>query len=91
MDPDPGSALSNTDPNPEQVTLSAEEAANVRRALRELPGEQRSLVELAYYDGLTHSEIARRSGVPLGTVKTRIRTAMAALRDGMREARGPRR
>jgi RNA polymerase sigma-70 factor (ECF subfamily) len=45
-----------------------------------LPETQRSLVALAFYDGLTHAEIAGRTGVPLGTVKTRIRSAMMALR-----------
>lgn len=67
--------------SPEQVTISAEDVREVRGALAELPEAQRSLVELAYYEGLTHSEIAARTGVPLGTVKTRIRTAMTTLRD----------
>ena len=70
-----------TGSSPEQVTISAEDVREVRGALAELPEAQRSLVELAYYEGLTHSEIATKTGVPLGTVKTRIRTAMATLRD----------
>ena len=45
-----------------------------------LPDEQRSLVNLAYYEGLTHSEIAARTEVPLGTVKTRLRMAMMTLK-----------
>jgi RNA polymerase sigma-70 factor (ECF subfamily) len=68
------------DPSPEQVTISAEDARDIRAAVVALPDAQRSLVELAFYDGLTHAEIAERTGVPLGTVKTRIRTAMVALR-----------
>jgi RNA polymerase sigma-70 factor (ECF subfamily) len=52
----------------------------VRRALAELPREQRKSLELAYFEGLSHTEIASRTGDPLGTVKTRIRQALIALR-----------
>jgi len=52
----------------------------VRNALAALPQEQRQALELAYFEGLTHSEIAERTGDPLGTVKTRLRTALATLR-----------
>jgi RNA polymerase sigma-70 factor, ECF subfamily len=52
----------------------------VRGALEGLPREQRSCVELAYFEGMTHSEIAKRTGDPLGTVKTRLRTAVETLR-----------
>jgi RNA polymerase sigma-70 factor (ECF subfamily) len=74
-----------TDParNPEQVAISAEDARGVRQALEVLPEAQRSLVDLAYFEGLTHMEIAERTGVPLGTVKTRLRMAMAAMRDAL--------
>lgn len=66
--------------NPEQVAISADAVQHIRMALADLPEAQRSIVELAYYAGLTHVEIAKKTGVPLGTVKTRLRTAMAALR-----------
>jgi RNA polymerase sigma-70 factor, ECF subfamily len=69
--------------NPEQVAMSSEDARKVRAALDKLPGEQRALVDLAYYEGLTHTEIADRTGVPLGTVKTRLRAAMMALREAL--------
>ena len=52
----------------------------VRRALDELPSEQRKSLELAYFEGLSHTEIASRTGDPLGTVKTRIRQALITLR-----------
>ena len=69
--------------SPEQVAISSEDAQQVRAALEKLPDEQRLLVDLAYYEGLTHSEIAARTGVPLGTVKTRIRSAMMTLRGAL--------
>jgi RNA polymerase sigma-70 factor (ECF subfamily) len=55
-------------------------AAKARACLADMPAEQRRDVELAFFSGLTHSEIAAKTGEPLGTVKTRIRTALIALR-----------
>jgi RNA polymerase sigma-70 factor, ECF subfamily len=52
----------------------------VRGVLKDLPMEQQKSVELAFFEGLTHSEIAARTGDPLGTVKTRIRSALMTLR-----------
>jgi RNA polymerase sigma-70 factor (ECF subfamily) len=52
----------------------------VHRALAELPDEQRTTVHLAYFEGRTHSEIAERLEVPLGTVKTRLRLGLGRLR-----------
>lgn len=52
----------------------------VRRVIADLPAEQRKSLELAYFEGLSHSEIALRTGDPLGTVKTRIRQALIGLR-----------
>lgn len=55
----------------------------LRREMANLPGEQLELVRLAFYDGLSHSEIAERTGLPLGTVKSRIRLAFTRLRRGL--------
>jgi RNA polymerase sigma-70 factor, ECF subfamily len=51
-----------------------------RGLVRTLPAEQRKTLEMAFFDGLTHSEIAEMTGDPLGTVKTRIRSALTSLR-----------
>jgi RNA polymerase sigma-70 factor (ECF subfamily) len=72
--------VTSLEPSPEQLSITSEQAARVRDALARLPDTLRSLVELAYFEGLTHTEIASRTGVPLGTVKTRLRSAMATLR-----------
>ena len=67
-------------PEPEPA-VSPESSASVSRALESLPADQRVLIEQAYFFGLTQSELAERFKLPLGTVKTRIRTGMFALRE----------
>ena len=52
----------------------------VRGALQTMPVPQRSALEMAYFEGLTHNEIAEKTGEPLGTIKTRIRTGLLSLR-----------
>jgi RNA polymerase sigma-70 factor (ECF subfamily) len=54
--------------------------SRIKGALENLPTEQRAAIELAYFEGLTHSEIAERTGDPLGTVKTRLRSAVETLK-----------
>jgi RNA polymerase sigma-70 factor (ECF subfamily) len=55
----------------------------VRGVLGKLPEEQRKSLNMAFFEGLTHAEIAAKTGDPLGTVKTRIRSALTSLRKGM--------
>jgi RNA polymerase sigma-70 factor (ECF subfamily) len=73
-----------SDDSPETDTVTAERRQLVRSALESLSAEQREVIELAYYSGLSHSEIALKLGQPLGTVKTRTRLGMMKLRDMLR-------
>ena len=63
------------------AVVASETGRMVRMAMAELPAEQRQVVELAYFRGLSQSEIAEKTGQPLGTIKTRIRLAMNKLRE----------
>jgi RNA polymerase sigma-70 factor (ECF subfamily) len=65
-------------------SLDAERRATVSAALDQLDPQQRRAIEHAYYEGLSHSEIAEKLGKPLGTVKTWIRTGLIRLRDSLR-------
>jgi len=66
--------------NLDNVVAQRELLGRVRGALDALPKEQRTVLELAYFQGMTHSEIARHTGDPLGTVKTRLRSAVETLK-----------
>jgi RNA polymerase sigma-70 factor (ECF subfamily) len=74
------------DGEPERNIARAERARTVRAALRSLPSEQQSAVELCFFGGLTHEEAAEELQQPLGTVKTRIRLGIDKLRVSLRQA-----
>lgn len=66
--------------------LWRDQAEQVRKALTELPQAQRGAIELSFFSGFTHPEIARALAQPLGTIKARIRRGMLRLREGLEEA-----
>jgi RNA polymerase sigma-70 factor (ECF subfamily) len=63
----------------------ARAAEKVRSVLGTMPGPQRAALEMAYFEGLTHTEIAAKTGEPLGTIKTRIRAGLTTLRKAFQE------
>ncbi len=74
-------------PDPLDRSIGSEHAATVRAAVSALPTEQRRAIEAAFFRGLTHTEVAELLDQPLGTVKTRIRTALATLRESLDRCR----
>ena len=83
--PDPEDPLFAPEPEPEPGAVAARRArdAAVRAAIAGLADEQREAVRLAFFDGLSHAEIAAMLDAPLGTVKSRIRLAMARLKTAL--------
>lgn len=85
---DEATLLALRDPGPsvlEQVTARLDREA-IRSLIGRLPREQRRTLTMAYFEGLSHSEIATATGIPLGTVKSRVRLGMHRLRDLLLEA-----
>jgi RNA polymerase sigma-70 factor (ECF subfamily) len=68
------------------AVVAGEEQRAVRAALAEIPEAQRQALELAYFDGLSQSEIAEKLGAPLGTIKTRMQLGMRKMREKLRES-----
>jgi RNA polymerase sigma-70 factor, ECF subfamily len=79
------SGLASAGDDPETCSSLAQRATRVRTALAELPAAQREVIELAFFEGLTHTEIAERLEQPLGTTKSRIRLALQRLRSALDE------
>jgi RNA polymerase sigma-70 factor (ECF subfamily) len=72
------------EPDQEETLVLQQESEKLREALRDLPDAQRKLIERAYFGDLTHSQIAEETGLPLGTIKSRIRLALDRLRHAMK-------
>ena len=70
---------------PGQATAESQRRRKILAAMAGLPPEQRRAVELAFFSGLSHSELAERLQVPLGTIKTRLRSSMLKLRESLVE------
>ncbi|MFA5949660.1 MAG: sigma-70 family RNA polymerase sigma factor [Hyphomicrobium sp.] len=75
------------DPAPDEELSDRERRDRVQAILGELPQDQSEVVMLSYIEGLSHSEIAERLGLPLGTVKSRMRLAYQKIRDGLEDLR----
>lgn len=80
LDPNDPLLLPSAPPAADSVITGAERDQLVRAAIVDLPEEQRQLLQQAFYDGLSHREIAEQTGTPLGTVKSRLRLAFLKLR-----------
>ena len=74
------------DEDPAESVARSSEGETVRAALGSLPAEQRRAIEMTYFNGLTINEVATRTSVPIGTVKSRLRLALQHLRRNLAEA-----
>ncbi len=81
------STVASDDTAPDEAVSLSQRQVRVQMVLRELPAEQVEVVTLAFVDGLPHSQIAEQLGLPLGTVKSRIRLAYSKLRSALEELR----
>ena len=89
LDPDDPALTPAPADDPEGATVRRREGEQVRRALLALPADQAELVRLSYFEDKPHSAIAATTGLPLGTVKSRLRLALVRLRKALDETPGP--
>ena len=82
-----GTGMQVADPSPSPFETQSDQELRIAigAAMAGLPQAQQQAIELAYYEGLSHSEISQRLNQPLGTVKTRIKLGMSKLRDGLQQ------
>ena len=85
--PDDIEEEASADPAPDEVVSEGERRDRVQAVLAGLPPDQAEVVTLAYVEGLSHSEIAGKLGLPLGTVKSRMRLAYQKVRDALEDLR----
>ena len=89
VEPDDGGAywqFVSSEPGPLEQFEEAQTRRAIQRQLSTLPDDQRESLALAFFDGLTHAEIAKRLCCPLGTIKSRVRRALMSLRPGLQFA-----
>lgn len=79
-----GDRASDEHGRPDEMVAATLDAEAVRDAIGRIPAEQRTVIELAYFEGLTHVEIAAREGIPTGTVKSRMRLGLEKMREYLR-------
>jgi RNA polymerase sigma-70 factor, ECF subfamily len=80
LDPDDPLLVPDPAPLPDRVAETAQEESDVREALRDLPADQAQVINLAFFEGKSHGEIAAELAIPLGTVKSRLRLAFRRVR-----------
>ena len=85
LDPDDPTLLPEAEPMPDETLDAGQREDRVRAAMQRLPAEQFETVRLAFFLGYSHSRIAEETGLPIGTVKSRIRLAFARLRSALEQ------
>lgn len=87
IDPDDPALVPAEDPRPEDRIEQEQHGRRLRETLSQLPAEQATVIRMSFFEDKPHSEIAEALGLPLGTVKSRIRLALGRFREAMGEAR----